>query len=95
MNARQKAHAELQHALDALTDGSGHEEWGPGPVGHELWGRSEVAGYAFDRSAQIALNAGLMGAGIISPAYRTRFIESMRRLAPVILDIRLDAQGVE
>lgn len=97
MNARQKAHAELQHALGALGDGSGHDCWGPAPVGDALYNRDGYAGQAFDVAASAAFMASLVSVRsmTIAPETRPAFISAMRKLAPVILDIRLDALGVE
>ena len=92
MNARKQAHANLQHALDALGDGSGHDVWGPGPVGDKLWQHDSNAALAFDRAAQV-----IFGERFTRPQldYEPFIPSAMRKLAPVILDIRLDALGVE
>lgn len=92
------ARRELEHALDALTDGSGHEQWGPGVVGSMLNERNFHAHMAFDRAAQV-----IFGEEVDACHYknelanmalnRSRFIAAMRRLAPIILDIRLAALG--
>lgn len=77
---------ELDHALAALSDGSGHEAWGPGPVGAKLHERNSLAGKAFDLAAQGTVEA-LFKQTIIGPAERPRIIAAMRKLAPVFLEL--------
>lgn len=69
----------LQHALDALGDGSGHETWGPGPVGAVLLEKSPAAGRAFDDAAIIAAQLGHTS--------RAKMTATIRKLAPVLLEV--------
>lgn len=69
----------LKHALDALGDGSGHEVWGPGPVGAKLHEHSPLAGLAFDTAAVTAVQLAHTG--------RHRMTATIRRLAPVLLEV--------
>jgi hypothetical protein len=86
---RKEEQAALQHALDALGDGSGHDVWGPGPVGHKLHMSGHLlAAQAFDE-ASITLTQMLDSTALISRVGRPRFIAAMKKLAPVLLDILL------
>lgn len=83
-----KEHQALQHALDALSDGSGHGVWGPGVIGQKLWEANEaLAAQAFD-AASTTLFVNL-GQSTMSKAGRAQFIAAMKKLAPVLLDILL------
>lgn len=80
---------ELAHALDALGDGSGHDQWGPGPVGLRLHERSGLAGKAFDLAGQSAFEALRWSNHYIDRTGRPKFIAAMRKLAPVFLELLL------
>lgn len=70
---------ELERALAALEDGSGHEEWGPGPVGAVLIERGCFkASWAFDRAAQLAVMTGRTS--------KESCIAFMRIAAPALLE---------
>jgi hypothetical protein len=69
----------LKHALDALGDGSGHEVWGPGPVGAKLHEHSKLAGMVFDMAAIAAVQLQHTG--------RVRMTATIRKLAPVLLEV--------
>lgn len=76
----------LAHALAALSDGSGHDVWGPGVIGHKLWMANERgAAHAFDTTAMVVVR--LLGDDCTRKSERPRFIAAMRELAPVILSI--------
>ena len=69
----------LKHALAALSDGSGHEVWGPGPVGQKLHDKGlRQAALAFDTAAIVAVQLGHGG--------RVRMTRTIRLLAPVLLE---------
>lgn len=69
----------LDHALAALDDGSGHDVWGPGPVGFKLWEKKHArAATAFDLSATNAIQVGKKG--------KAEMIAFMRRTAPVLYE---------
>lgn len=93
MNRRQKAHAALKHALDALGDGSGAIFWGPGVVGSKLSEVDWEAAGAFDQAAQVIVQ----NVRHLDPSQQDRipFIAAMRKLAPVVLDVALDLEGDE
>ena len=81
--------AALEHALDALSDGSGHASWGPGVVGLTLSTKSRRAFHAFD-AASLAVTWAINGsvfAHIVTKENRVHFIDGMKKLAPVLLDI--------
>lgn len=89
--AAKLAHQELGHALDALGDGSGHDEWGPGPVGWTLWQRSAYAASALDLSTQVAVK-------LVAEVEPATMIPVMRKLAPIFLNLLLErdaAAGVK
>jgi hypothetical protein len=69
----------LQHALDALGDGSGHQDWGPGPILERLDAISNPAAEALAIATQVAVKVG----------HRTRakMTATIRRVAPVVLDV--------
>lgn len=69
----------LQHALDALGDGSGHQEWGPGPVILKLDAISAPASEAFGTAALVAVKLGHQG--------RKKMTAAIRKLAPVLLEV--------
>lgn len=77
----------LEHALRALEDGSGHDVWGPRPVGAVLWTDGRInAAKAFDDACSVAMRLGHID--------RARSIATMKRLAPVILEaIEASADG--
>jgi hypothetical protein len=78
-----KHKAALDHALAALSDGSGHDTWGPGPVGAKLWAlREGNAAEAFYSAALVLLRLGIRP----GKANRARFIACMRKVAPVLLE---------
>lgn len=81
---REKSERELAWALEALTDGVGHEEWGPGPVVGRLRQRDGFAAAAF----AMATKASYRLLGDRTPGDMTA---SIRELAPVFLR-RLRAQ---
>lgn len=69
----------LKHALAALDDGSGHECWGPGPIGGRLWKNGHKrAAEAFDMAAMCASRLGHL--------QRPRMIATIRKVAPVLLE---------
>jgi hypothetical protein len=69
----------LKHALAALDDGSGHECWGPGPIGGRLWKNGHHrAAEAFDMAAICASRLGHL--------QRPRMIATIRAVAPVLLE---------
>lgn len=69
----------LKHALAALDDGSGHECWGPGPIGGRLWKNGHArAAEAFDMAAVCASRLGHL--------QRPRMIATIRKVAPVLLE---------
>lgn len=78
---RERARRELQHALDALSDGAGQELWGPGMLHPQLARRSHLAATAFRLSYRAACSLGQY-----EPAAS---IAAMRKLAPVMLEILL------
>ncbi len=69
----------LQHALDALSDGSGHAIWGPGPILCKLDKVSAPAASAFELSTQVAMKMHHLG--------REKMIATMRAIAPVLLEV--------
>ncbi len=86
---RKEQQAALQHALDALSDGAGHEVWGPGPVGEKLWNNHYCyAALAFDQAAS-TLFALQSSSSRIALTERAVYIANMKKLAPVMLDILL------
>lgn len=100
MRERERDQRALAHALQALGDGAGHEQWGPGPVGQKLidaWqeGRcSWRASWAFDYAVKVASQA-FMAAGVIPPVTslrgrievpRKEVIMLMTKIAPVLLE---------
>ncbi len=91
---KDQARRELAHALDALKDGAGQEVWGPGVVGAKLWDRSSNAGWAFDEAANTVFRAMRYGrlheGGPLTDVEGGPFIENMRKLAPVVLELLLD-----
>jgi hypothetical protein len=73
----------LDHALAALDDGSGHDVWGPGPIGAKLWQkRHKRAALAFDIAAQDAVHAGKLG--------RSAMTAFMRKVAPAVYEALSD-----
>lgn len=89
-----KHKAALDHALAALSDGSGHEMWGPGSVGQKLWELDErTAAQAFDVTGMTLVRLlGASSSGYIRLGDRQKFIADFRKLAPVLLEI-LEAEG--
>lgn len=88
-----KQRAALEHALTALSDGSGHEVWGPGVVGYKLYTNGhQQAANAFDTAAasiyKLMLNTNV-ATGAIPRNTRERFIVAMRLIAPVMYDAML------
>jgi hypothetical protein len=81
---KETARRELMHALDALGDGAGRDMWGPGSVGVYLVWRNRLAAYAFDTAAQVAWSFRKREAAICAA--------TMRKIAPVLLDILLEDQ---
>jgi len=83
-----KSQRELRHALNALQDGSGWEEWGPGPVGLRLFERDWRAAFAFD-AASVAVHRLMREnfGGPLSPLKQVRFIAAMRDVAPMLLRV--------
>ena len=76
----------LKHALAALGDGSGHEVWGPGPVGQKLYNQGLlVAATAFDQAAIVAV--------LLNHNGRKRMTRTIRLLAPVILEAIQGEEG--
>lgn len=88
------ARRELKHAIEALSDGAGQETWGPGPVGSKLFWKSIPAALAFDTAASslMILHRGAAPRTLFAPAV---FIEKMRMLAPVMLEIVLTAEEAQ
>lgn len=86
-----KQRAALEHALTALSDGSGHDVWGPGVVGYKLHVRGDLqAQIAFDTAAASIYKLLLYRddpSGAIPRSARELFIDAMRELAPVMLTV--------
>lgn len=85
------ARRELEHALAALDDGSGHETWGPGVVGQKLWDRSweqPWVAMAFDTASQVVYKFRCQTGGV-HMSERPGFIDDVRKLAPVMLELLL------
>lgn len=80
-----RAFADLNHALAALGDGAGNETWGPSAILHRMGVKHDHAVTAFGHAAFISYN--LMG--MRTPS---RVIGQMRVLAPVLLQLILDAE---
>jgi hypothetical protein len=85
----------LDHALRALGDGAGHEEWGPAIVANTLyWSGDEgkhLACRALDISAVAALATitpanGFLPGPVIPMANRERYLVAIRAIAPVVLE---------
>lgn len=69
----------LDHALQALDDGIGHDVWGPGIVGGKLWEmKHKRAAQAFDEAAVTAVRMSKTG--------RAEMIAFMRRVAPALYE---------
>ncbi len=97
MNRAKQARIELQYALDALGDGSGHESWGPGPVATKLWLRANnwasgalQASHAFELATMAIVNGGLSQPNADGGVNAERFIHCIKALAPVILELHLE-----
>jgi hypothetical protein len=75
----------LQHALDALGDGSGHEEWGPAPILERLDAISQPAAEAFAIATQVAVKIGHRS--------RAKMTSTIRTVAPVVLDVIWGSDG--
>lgn len=80
-----RAFADLNHALAALGDGAGHETWGPAHVIEGLQRRDHRAQSAFEMAARISF-------GLMLTRTPARMIHEMRVLAPVLLQLVLDAE---
>jgi len=78
-----KARRELAHALEALEDGAGRSEWGPGPVLMRLGIRSGAAADAFTCAA-------LATHDLLLRTSRPAVIHAIRVLAPVFLELAID-----
>lgn len=103
MNERETAHAELQHVIAALDDQfGGLQARGLSSVNARL--RPIVVSYAVRLSqrsvaggwASCALrnaDVAITTAGIVW--HHAGYIPALRKLAPLLLDVYLDAKGVE
>lgn len=91
------ARRELKHALEALGDGAGQTEWGPGPVIERLEPRSMDAAQAFAMAVSTAYSAMRVAVGFDFFCKPTPgdLIEATRKLAPVVLDIILEEAARE
>jgi hypothetical protein len=100
MNQRDIAHAELKHALEALEDGTGHDNWGPGVVGYHLWHRkgtvpeAQYAAVAFDTATSAIFRMVKSNSATIAldATEKARFIAAMPLVAPALLDVLLDSE---
>lgn len=72
----------LKHALAALDDGCGHSLWGPGIVGQFLEKNYPKASQAFDTACQVAVK--------LRHLEPQKMIATMRKLAPVLLEVLTD-----
>ena len=77
------ARRELAHALEALDDGAGHEEWGPGLVLVRLDSRNMLASEA--------LQCAIMSThDLLMRTSRPGVIRALRVLAPVFLELIIE-----
>lgn len=96
MNEREKAHAELQHALAALADIPVGGPMSEARINHRVrvrrgLDRKPAASAALDCACQVLERFGISH-------YRRPPSDCARhlaKLAPVLLDVYLDAKGVE
>lgn len=79
------ARAELKHALDALGDGAGAKQWGPGPVIAKLSKRNAMACEAFEMATMVTHD-------LFCLVKREDAMPAIRRLAPVFLEMLLERQ---
>jgi hypothetical protein len=91
----ERARRELQHALDALGDGAGAEEWGTGSVAERLNARAwDALTVAQHKPVALASHA-FVTAAYVSVKLRTRtrdqVISCMRKVAPVLLEVLIEA----